>query len=293
MSLTLLHPREQRTVSVHRLIDECTLFKNNLGLLGAPYAIKSRASIEVFREFVSALNGEAIEITNVNFSGLSLLCTEFGFGSLFAQLSAFRSSGAFSGGTAESEALGRLAVLEQRVLERDHETAALRAELGRLSAAFESGRADHARLESAVDSLRAEVAALTARLAEAVNPRSARAAPASPAKPPSAARFSPPRSPANAASPPPAATIAPANVSPDRPCRHICVKTRAGRSLTVDVEPTDRIENVKAKVQDREGTPVDQQRFTYAGRELEDGRTLQEYCIPEHATFHLKGDMRG
>jgi hypothetical protein len=200
MSVTLVHPPEQRAVSAHRLIDECALFKNNLGLLGAPYAIKSATSIEVFREFVSALNGEAIEITTVNFSGLSLLCTEFGFESLFGQLTAFRSSGAFSGGPAESEALGRLAVPE-----RDRETAELRAEL---------------------ESLRAEVAALTARLAEAPNPSAAPAPPASRRKAQSAAPSAPPRSPANAASPPRAATIAPEQAPPPARSMLIFVKNR-------------------------------------------------------------------
>jgi hypothetical protein len=148
-SVTLVHPEETLTVSLLQAITKCGLFQTNPALAAIPYALHSSVPLALFRQFVSALAGNPIEVTSANFSGLSRLSDEFGLTDLRSKLSESPPLQEAE----DAEARARIAALEGWAHRRDCNIADFERKFTRLEMHFGRLRSDISALKAALDAL--------------------------------------------------------------------------------------------------------------------------------------------
>jgi hypothetical protein len=133
--VTLVHPEETLKVPHLQAINKCSLFQSNPVLAATPYRVKSSVTLSHFREFVSALEGKEVEITDTNFTWLQRLYKKFDFSEFAAKLSEFRRSMGFQEAE-DADARGRIAALEERAEQHNRAIAVLQDNFKRLSTDF-------------------------------------------------------------------------------------------------------------------------------------------------------------
>jgi hypothetical protein len=136
----LVHALKAFPVSDRLIALKCDVSTDNPSLTASPYTARSQVSLADFVKFVSALEGNAVKITNDNFKGLSALCNEFLFADLAAVLSQFRDLDDLNEADTikNSEARRHLSAFEEGMQQHDHEIASLHCKLLRQSQAQES-----------------------------------------------------------------------------------------------------------------------------------------------------------
>ncbi|XP_053909138.1 NEDD8 [Cuculus canorus] len=73
----------------------------------------------------------------------------------------------------------------------------------------------------------------------------------------------------------------------------IKVKTLTGKEIEIDIEPTDKVERIKERVEEKEGIPPQQQRLIYSGKQMNDEKTAADYKIQGGSVLHLVLALRG
>jgi hypothetical protein len=158
-SLALIHPDETRQVSIEHLILKCTSFKSNPALIRSPYRVQSSVPLSVFQDFISAFEGNALQITLANFLGLSRLCEEFGFCDLSAKLTGFEQS-LEQRDMRDAAARAQICVLEEQFLLSEKRIEALESQLKRERTLHREAIESLKRVEADLARLASEVAAL-------------------------------------------------------------------------------------------------------------------------------------
>jgi hypothetical protein len=165
-SVSLIHPEATLTVPIVQAITKCALFQKNVALAASPYRVQSSISLSIFQQFVSALEGKAMKITNTNFRELERLCEEFGFDELAAKLSKFLPSKELHEAE-DSNARERIAALEEKTEQSGHSIAILQNELKFLTTDFGRLAGEVSALRSAVvgiETLSGEVSCLKTQI---------------------------------------------------------------------------------------------------------------------------------
>jgi hypothetical protein len=172
-SVTLLHPEETFKIPALQAMTKCCLFRNNPTLLVSPYRVQSAVSLYSFREFISALEGNAINITDTNHTEAQPLSEKFGFSEIAAKLSEFcPSMDLKEAETEDADGCGRIAALEEKANQHSHVIAILQHKVTQLSTDFGRFGGEVSALRSAssgIQTLSEEVSALKRQIGENLN----------------------------------------------------------------------------------------------------------------------------